>query len=395
MPVEMTSRERILTTIAGGEIDHVPLSIDIHPSYADPLVGTWKDQFERTDFLLGRGLDPMTEIWLPEPEFHPDVKVESWKETEAGRTILHKRYGTPAGELRQAIRETDDLYSWHRINRNTVGPIANLINGLGLMEDVNPSRSLEYLVTGPEDLEKMRYLFRIPTADALEAWRADACYAKKRADAAGTLLLARRIYDGSAILWLTDAEDFMCRYDSDAGFVEEFLDIIHRWQLGLLDLVLDIGVDMVTRFGYYDTPDFWGVRHFERYLKPLMDTEGLMCEQAGALLCQQQSEGLTQQVDIYKTMKVHVFRDVDPVQGGEDMLLLKKELGRTRTLMGGINSDLILAGASKTEIETLVRDTLAAMAPGGRFILYPIPGIYAGVPWTKVEWLIDAWEKYA
>ena len=187
----------------------------------------------------------------------------------------------------------------------------------------------------------------------------------------------------------------MCAYETDPGFVQEFLDIIHQWQLKLLDLVLDIGVDMVTRFGYYDTPDFWGLKHFERFVKPLMDEQAERCEAAGAYLSQQQSEGLTLQREIYKTMRVHILREVDPVQGGEDMALLKKELGRTKTLMGGINCDLSLAQASREEVDETVRSTLDLMAPGGRFIMHLIPGIYAGVPWEKVEWLIESWRRYA
>ena len=163
----------------------------------------------------------------------------------------------------------------------------------------------------------------------------------------------------------------------------------------MLDMALDIGVDMVTRFGYYDSPDFWGVRYFDRYLRPLMDEEADACHQAGALLSQQQSKGLTQLVDIYKTMKVDILRDVDPVQGGEDMDLLKRELGATKTLMGGMNCDVWLANATREEIDEEVRNTLERMAPGGRFILHPIPGIYAGVPWQKVVWMIDSWKKYA
>ena len=79
----------------------------------------------------------------------------------------------------------------------------------------------------------------------------------------------------------------------------------------------------------------------------------------------------------------------------EDMALLKRELGTTKTLMGGINCDVFLAGASRESVDAAVKRTLETMAPGGRFILYPIPGVYAGVPWEKVLWLIDSWRRYA
>jgi uroporphyrinogen-III decarboxylase len=187
----------------------------------------------------------------------------------------------------------------------------------------------------------------------------------------------------------------MCTFGEQPEYIERFLDIIEQWQLKLLGMVLDLGVDMVTRFGYYDTPDFWGVRYFDRFLRPLMDREAELCEQAGAYLMQQQSKGLTQQREVYRRMRVHILRDIDPVQGEEDMPLLKRELGDAKTLMGGINCDLLLANASREQVEQLVRETIDLMAPGGRFIMHLVPGVYAGVPWEKVRWLIEDWEHHA
>lgn len=397
MKTEMKSRERLLATIAGEATDHVPLAIDVHPSYSafDPKIASWKDQFERTDFLLSLGVDAMIEVWLPDPCVHPEVTVRAWREERDGRALLYKEYDTPAGTLRQVIRETGDLYEWHKINRNTVGPIADLIDGVGLLEDVNPSRSVEFLVKGPEDLEKMRYLFHPPEGKALAKWKQEAAYAKAQAERLNTMLLARRLYAGSAMLWLTNAQETMCTFESDPEYVREFLSIIQGWQLKMLELALEAGVDQVTRFGYYDTPDFWGRKYFKEYLRPLMEREADLCEQAGATLCQQQSEGVTQLADIYREMKVHVLRDIDPVQGGEDLAVLKRELGDTKTLMGGINCDVFLVNASREEVERTVRETTGLLAPGGRFILYTIPGVYAGVPWEKVEWLIESWRRYA
>lgn len=399
MKTSLNSCDRILGTCAHRAVDHVPLHLEVHPSYLtyNPKIACWKDQFERTDALLALGADAMVEVWLPDPSYHPDVKVRAWKETDpaTGGVLLGKAYETPAGALRQVIRETDDLYTWHKINRNTRAPLADLIDGVGLLEDVNPSRSVEFLVKGPEDLPKMRYLFQPLEGDRLARWREDARYAKREAARRGTVFLARRTYCGSALLWLTNAVDSMCTFDSDPDYVGEFLRIIHEWQLTTLDRVLDVGVDMVTRFGYYDTPDFWSVKYFDRYLRPRMDEEAERCHQAGALLSQQQSEGLTQLVQSYKDMKVDVLRDVDPVQGGEDMARLKRELGDRKTLMGGINCDVMLARASDDEIRRTVERTLALMAPGGGFILHLIPGVYAGVPWDRVLALVKAWKEVA
>ena len=395
----MSSRQRILTACAHAEPDHVPLHLEVHPSYGSyaPGIAAWNDQFERTDALMALGADAMVELWLPDPCCHPDVRVHAWREEARNgeMPLLYKVYETPAGTLRQVIRETPDLYGWHKINRNTRGTLADLIDGVGLMEDCNPSRSVEFLVNGPQDLDKLRYLFQPLSGEGLAQWRVDAILAKGEARKRDAVFLARRTYCGSALLWLTDVQEAMCTFESDPDYVAEFLRIIHDWQMQMLPLVLDVGVDMVTRFGYYDIPDFWGRKYFDRYLRPLMEEEAEIVHQAGALLSQQQSEGLTQQVDIYKEMRVDVLRDIDPVQGYEDMHLLKRELGGTKTLMGGINADVMLANATPAEVDRVVRETIELMSPGGGFILHPIPGVYAGVPWQKVMALVESWKKYA
>jgi hypothetical protein len=94
-------------------------------------------------------------------------------------------------------------------------------------------------------------------------------------------------------------------------------------------------------------------------------------------------------------MQVDILCDIDPVQGGEDLTVLKRELGATKTLMGGVNGDLFLAIASPEAIDRTVRDTLELLSPGGGFIMHVIPGIYSGVPWANVLRLVESWRKYA
>jgi hypothetical protein len=55
----------------------------------------------------------------------------------------------------------------------------------------------------------------------------------------------------------------------------------------------------------------------------------------------------------------------------------------------------MLANADAAETDRVVRETIELMAPGGGFILHPIPGVYAGVPWEKVLLLVEAWKRYA
>ena len=77
------------------------------------------------------------------------------------------------------------------------------------------------------------------------------------------------------------------------------------------------------------------------------------------------------------------------------MALLKRELGATKTLMGGVNCDVWLVNATAEEIDRVMRETIELMSPGGGFIVHPVPGVYAGVPWEKILQMVQAWKKYA
>jgi hypothetical protein len=90
---------------------------------------------------------------------------------------------------------------------------------------------------------------------------------------------------------------------------------------------------------------------------------------------------------------VDILRDVDPIQGHEDLAFLKKELGDKKTFWGGMNL-LELEGDKKPDIDSMVKNAMQSLSQGGGFVLYPIPGVYAEAKWEYVLQMIEAWKKY-
>ena len=116
----------------------------------------------------------------------------------------------------------------------------------------------------------MRYLFQPMTENQVAAWREDALYAQQQAGRLGTTLLMRRLYTGSAMLWLTDTLKSMLTFDTTPDYMGEFLDIIYQWQKALLQQVLDIvPVDIVTRFRLLRYDRFLG----QEILRPLPEAD--------------------------------------------------------------------------------------------------------------------------
>jgi hypothetical protein len=114
----MTSRDRMLAAISGGESDYVPCSFMIFSA----LRAQSRDDLDAVSRQIALGLDPMVELatWgsgsgpdnadLPGPplRFHPEVRVEEWvAEEEDVGPVIHRRYDTPDGPL-LAVRWTRD-----------------------------------------------------------------------------------------------------------------------------------------------------------------------------------------------------------------------------------------------------------------------------------------------
>ena len=90
MSVEMTSRQRMLAAIHRQPADRVPCCPNTvqGPWLKEPFF--WYDQVTRAKRMLELELDPTMEIWLPDPQPHPDVKIKSWREKKGEQILLTK-----------------------------------------------------------------------------------------------------------------------------------------------------------------------------------------------------------------------------------------------------------------------------------------------------------------
>lgn len=394
----LSSRERYRTTFRHEEPDRVPLFMNAPQFYFVDDRVQWRDQFERADGLLAMGQDPMIDIWLPDPVCDPEVEIRSWRTIpeEGGEPLMFKEYHTPAGVLRQVVRETSDWCSplhtpWQP---TTFGIEKRTHYGMDLFDDWAISRRTEPWVKGPEDVEKLQYILKLPSGHLLDEWRQDALRAKKFAQERGLLLMVRRTIVGDAFLWLCNGSDFMCAMIESPDYVREFLAVFQAWSLQLIELALDIGVDVIQRRGWYENPDFWGPTHFATYLAPLIEEETQLVHQADTLHCYLLTEGHGHYLDTLSNMSVDILWGIDPVMGQVNLSEIKARLGGTKTLLGGVNSEVTLTQGTEEDIRKSTREVIATLAPGGGFVLSPIGGIWPGIPWRNVEVFFDEWKKW-
>jgi uroporphyrinogen-III decarboxylase len=359
----LSSRERLLYAMRRQEADHVPLwnlwrNRDIPFRYAT--------QTERAEAVLSLGLDDTLLLQPPlNKAEHYDANRVAGVTTQVRRVqaegerypLLIKEYETPAGQLRQVVRQTED---W---------PYGEDVR---LFSDHNVSRSKEFPVKGPEDLPRLHYLLGEPTADQIGEFRKTAAQLRQESRRLGVML------EGG---WTAPE------------FLEELLELVCRWELRRMELLLGAGVEVIVHSAWYESTDFWTPTNYRRLLKPRLQRMVHMAHQAGALFSYIITTSWQALVDDLVELGIDSLLGVDPVQGKADLKEAKRRLGASMCLWGGVNGAITLGHGTPEEVRRATEEAISTLGPGGGFVLYPVDQLIKETPWANVQAMIECWRE--
>ena len=393
MVEKISSRERMMAAIECRESDYVPLCFMIFSA----LKNRCKGQGEFIEKQLEMGLDVVVDL-LSEPPvaqeehtdlhglslgFDPRVQVREWREDRKGaeRPLLHKEYVTPSGTLSTIINKAEDWpYDDH----------------VPFFDDYLIPRSKKFLITKPDDLRHLEYLLVPPSNEETRRFRETSRQTKKFADDRGLLVTAGWGVGMDAACWICGIEELMLASVYNPEFVEEIAELIARWNQARMEIILDAGVDIYVRRGWYESTDFWPPDQFCRFILPSLQKEVQMTHEAGAKFGYIMTTGTMPLLDILLESGIDVLIGIDPVQGrGTDMPELKRKLNGKICMWGGVNGFVTVEMGSKEEIESAVETAINTLAPGGGFILSPVDNIRetSEEVWQNVEIMIEAWKR--
>ena len=378
MKTTMTSRERLTAAINLEEPDHVPLWC-LWSHDRDPY--NRKDDRARIKATLALGMDDT--LWLHAPwRIAPEVKGSAWMEPVSGEdyVLMHKRYETPAGVAEHIMRSSEYL---------------NAPEHIGVVGDLNMSHAVKFLVEGRKDLGPLRYLLSDPDGDQLAAFKEKAKAYRRFADEKQILLEGAYVSLGDTVAWLMGPENTMYAFQDDPGFVEELLDVIWGWHAKQIEILLDEKVDIILHRAWYELPDFWGVKSYRRFLKPLLKKEVEMVHQAGAFFSYIMTKGIMPLLDDFLEIGMDVLWGPDPVQGEADLSTLRDKLKGRMCIWGGMNAILTLGQGTPEDAQRAVEEAIRTLAPGGGFVLFPVDQIVAATPWENVEAMLGRWRELA
>jgi len=376
----------MLTAINCQEPDHVPLW-NLWSEHTGPGC-TWKDQIQRAEALIERGLDDTLALWVD--HWHrtsldavlaqSGVKVSFTRQVSPDQPypLLTKTYDTPAGTLRRAVKQTED---WPH------GEDVPLMSNCGM------ARAVEHLVKGPEDLDKLKYLFPPLSADEMRQFREEARATKAAAQRLGVMVEGGWIGGGDLAILLCGVEPLVTAAIDDPAYVQALFQFLYEQQVPRIELLLEEGVDTVVQEAWYDTTDFWSPRLYRQHLKPFIQKQVDLVHSAGAKYTYYMSCGIMPLLDDFVEMGIDSFWGVDPVQGDADLRVVKEKLGGKVCIWGGMNSTLTLQYGSREEIREAVDTAIRTLGPGGGFVLMPVDQIFAYTPWENFEVMVERWRE--
>ena len=379
---EMISREHMLNMIAHRPSDHIPLymrfwDVDLS-SDVDNIPFEWRDQIKRVESTLPLQ-SPLgyVEEYIPVklPGLRTRIELLS---TPAGSTpLLKKVYHIPEEPLQVVIKITADWPFGHQV------PLFN---------DYNVPRFVEPLIKTTEDLPKLKCLLANPDQGALQTFKVEAKQLRRERDRLQVMLEGGWSALGDASVWLCGMERILYAQLLEPDFIEALLDVI-EWEMKRIDLLLEEEIDVLVYMAWYEGSDFWTPPVYRKMLKPRLARMIARAPQKGVKFRYLISKGWKPIRHDLVEIGVDYLTNIDPVQDRIDLQEMKENIGDAISLIGGINSSVMIEQWGNEQIREAVGRAIEALSPGRGFDLLPVDAVFTSQPWEKVQVIIDHWKN--
>jgi hypothetical protein len=377
MKAAMTVRERLLAAIRRQQPDRVPIC----PRYYDYLLGVEGCACWAHYFLYGRkmGIDP---ILILEPTWHnylfrypgpyddlPGVDVSIDVTNDGERTLVRRRFKTPAGDLTGLLQVP---------TRGTVITFDHLI---------------EPLVKDHADLEKVHYLLPEPAT----AYLGELPVVREMVGDAG--LVEVRPIQGTDQM-LVDAlgiqASLMLYYD-DRDLLKQLLHLFNDYNQGVMRKALEAGAEMIFDAWYNCSMSVgWSPAQFKELFLPYIRANVELVHSYGAIYHYYDDGKMEKTLGMVADAGVDVIETLSPPPMGDvDLASAKARIGDRVCLKGNVDQVNVILQGTPQQIRDAVRRTVKTGAPRGGFILSTSDSIRPETPVENVQAFFDAAREYA
>ncbi len=389
----LTSHERFIRALENREVDNIPCCF---MSFSVLRKRLNENLFELCKYEKKMGLDSM--LFIPmtsrrnRPE-HPDLrglpvrfdeKVGYKEEIIAkckSEKILRRIYFTPKGNLITEVRMSDDWPHSHHIP---------------FIDDYQIPRSLKPLITEEEDLEALQFLLVPPIESDINEFMKEAKHAKEFSKNNDVILSGGWGVSLDMAMWLCGMDKLMLLAIDKPKFIDKLLDMIHKWNLERMKVIIASGIDLFIRRAWYEGCSFFMPEFYRKHILPGLKKEVEYAHENDVKFGYICTSGVIPMLDSYISAGIDVLIGIDPVQGVESNIRKIREISEDKLcLWGGVSGAVTIERGTEEEVRHEVHNSIVTLGPKG-FILSPVDNITVDAPstWKNIEILIDEWEKH-
>jgi len=376
----MTSKERIIASLKREEVDYVPC---MPTWWSEGLEGfEWAkssgDEYLRK-VMDELGLDAFLSFSIS-PGRHPKTIQKIWIEHSPGDKypLIHKEIDTPRGKLKAVVRKTDD-YPYEK--------------DIFFLSDFNSPRYVKPWIENIEDVEKFSYLYLPPDDKILKKSKEEFLELHKLAEKWQVPIIGFGGYSLSAAVCLMEVQNAVFSSMDNPEIIEGLLEIFHSAQRKIIEIMLGWGVEIILRYGWYDTTDFWSPNQYKKWVMPQLKEDINLTHSKEGLFIYQASTGIKPLLSFFKQLEFDCLMEFEPVLGQLSIEELKKELGDKKSFWGGLSAPMHIGRGTPQQVRDAVRRAFICFGRKG-FILKPSPAIRASWPWENLLAMIDEWKKF-
>jgi uroporphyrinogen decarboxylase len=379
MSSALTVRERLLRAMRGQDLDRIPNAPRIHAWLAEYLGNAGP----REQLALARempydpihcaGGGPPNYVYSADGDYREfdNITVSITRERQGPADVITREIRTPAGDLRDQYKIG---HPWS-------------VYGAGS----NPYR-IEHLVKTPKDLEALKFIMPDPQVyDYRQA-------ARLQEELGDDILIELRATLG-ADHYLADAignDNAMILYYEDREFFDEALLYFHRYCQEALKKACESGVEVIFDSWYnWSLSAGWSPAIYREAFLPLIKENVDIVHERGLIYHLYDDGKCMPLLEDWARIGVDVVSTLPPPPVGDvDIGGAKQLVGDRVCLRGNVDLHYVIKLMKPEEIREVVRQTMEAAAPGGRYILSTSDSIRDGTPVENVRAYMEAGREF-
>ncbi len=363
----MTSKERIMTALRGGQPDRVPMPLRMWKflrkhcaDEPDVLKRHLRAQEEFGIDIWHYGLQPLLPCFSPIGKpWRDDIEVEMRHEVRDGRNYWDRTIHTPEGTLHD-VKQALILKTGSGSGPEVVEPlIKDLKRDLPLIRYMQADPDWMNVTGTPEDTTTRPGGPTVADAKDLEQQLGD------------NGVIAVSLYSPIDCRDVMKPADFLMLYYDDREAFKEIVAIGAEAMMNETRVVLEAGFQVLQTWWFYTSPSAgWSPTIYEEVFLPHLVRHVELVHEYDGIYVYYDDGKMGQFLDLYVDAGIDCLMTLAPPPLGDaDPDHVKRSYGGRVALMGGIDAVNEVYLSNPADIRQMVKRRLDVYKPGGGYIL--------------------------